>query len=73
METGNDDGFLKLSKTREWLLGDNSAPINKKPSAKVNVFCWLSLLYDRLALKIPPSHLKREGLLLRKKSPFSCY
>ncbi|XP_044483878.1 uncharacterized protein LOC123209800 isoform X2 [Mangifera indica] len=34
VETGNDDGFLKLSKTREWLLGDNSAPINKKPSAK---------------------------------------
>ncbi|TXG73565.1 hypothetical protein EZV62_002144 [Acer yangbiense] len=30
----NDDGFLKLSRTREWLLGDNSAPINKKPTAK---------------------------------------
>ncbi|KAH9659703.1 NF-kappa-B inhibitor-like protein [Citrus sinensis] len=35
IESDNDDGFLKLSKTREWwLLGDNSAPINKKPSAK---------------------------------------
>ncbi|KAK2640795.1 hypothetical protein Ddye_022558 [Dipteronia dyeriana] len=30
----NDDGFLKLSRTHEWLLGDNSAPINKKPTAK---------------------------------------
>ncbi|KAH9659701.1 NF-kappa-B inhibitor-like protein [Citrus sinensis] len=36
IESDNDDGFLKLSKTREWwLLGDNSAPINKKPSAKL--------------------------------------
>ncbi|KAH9659656.1 NF-kappa-B inhibitor-like protein [Citrus sinensis] len=34
IESDNDDGFLKLSKTHEWLLGDNSAPINKKPSAK---------------------------------------
>ncbi|GAY68239.1 hypothetical protein CUMW_262560 [Citrus unshiu] len=34
IESDNNDGFLKLSKTREWLLGDNSAPINKKPSAK---------------------------------------
>ncbi|KAL9416552.1 hypothetical protein AB3S75_039695 [Citrus x aurantiifolia] len=34
IESDNDDGFLKLLKTHEWLLGDNSAPINKKPSAK---------------------------------------
>ncbi|KAH9699591.1 NF-kappa-B inhibitor-like protein [Citrus sinensis] len=35
IESDNDDGFLKLLKTHEWLLGDNSAPINKKPSAKL--------------------------------------
>ncbi|KAH7561269.1 hypothetical protein JRO89_XS10G0203500 [Xanthoceras sorbifolium] len=34
VESANDDGFLKLSSTREWLLGVNSAPINKKPTAK---------------------------------------
>ncbi|XVF05125.1 hypothetical protein REPUB_Repub05bG0144700 [Reevesia pubescens] len=31
----DDSGFLKLSRTREWLLGDNSAPMNKKAIAKV--------------------------------------
>ncbi|KAK4278191.1 hypothetical protein QN277_016072 [Acacia crassicarpa] len=30
----DDDGFLKLSKTQEWLLGDNTAPMNKKAVAK---------------------------------------
>ncbi|KAG8655086.1 uncharacterized protein LOC110613757 isoform X2 [Manihot esculenta] len=30
----NDEGFLKLSKTQEWILGDNSAPMNKKAIAK---------------------------------------
>ncbi|KAJ4724929.1 NF-kappa-B inhibitor-like protein [Melia azedarach] len=34
IESDNDDGFLKLSTTHEWLLGDDSAPINKKPTAK---------------------------------------
>ncbi|XP_021887477.1 uncharacterized protein LOC110806830 isoform X2 [Carica papaya] len=36
-ENDNGDGgsgFLKLSKTQEWILGGNSAPINKKASAK---------------------------------------
>ncbi|XP_021278841.1 uncharacterized protein LOC110412591 [Herrania umbratica] len=35
---GSDDngGFLKLSRTQEWLLGDNSAPMNKKAIAKVS-------------------------------------
>lgn len=33
----NDEGFLKLSKTQEWILGDDSAPMNKKAIAKV----WL--------------------------------
>ncbi|KAI4334205.1 hypothetical protein L6164_018923 [Bauhinia variegata] len=34
-ENNDDDGFLKLSKTQEWLLGDDSAPINKKVTTKV--------------------------------------
>ncbi|KAJ7948026.1 ATP synthase protein I [Quillaja saponaria] len=34
-ESYDDDGFLKLTKTKEWVLGDNSAPINKKAIAKV--------------------------------------
>ncbi|XP_021887479.1 uncharacterized protein LOC110806830 isoform X4 [Carica papaya] len=37
-ENDNGDGgsgFLKLSKTQEWILGGNSAPINKKASAKL--------------------------------------
>ncbi|MED6169196.1 hypothetical protein PIB30_019309 [Stylosanthes scabra] len=31
----DDDGFLKLSRTQEWVLGENSAPINKKLNAKM--------------------------------------
>ncbi|GAV62971.1 hypothetical protein CFOL_v3_06493 [Cephalotus follicularis] len=34
MRYDNDNGFLKLTTTHEWILGDNSAPINKKASAK---------------------------------------
>ncbi|XP_024927016.3 uncharacterized protein LOC107409802 isoform X4 [Ziziphus jujuba] len=34
MANDNDGGFLKLSKTQEWVLGDNSAPVNKKALAK---------------------------------------
>ncbi|KAK3032499.1 hypothetical protein RJ639_037337 [Escallonia herrerae] len=30
----NEGGFLKLTRTNEWLLGDNSAPVNKKLTAK---------------------------------------
>ncbi|KAF3439413.1 hypothetical protein FNV43_RR17691 [Rhamnella rubrinervis] len=30
----NDGGFLKLTGTQKWVLGDNSAPINKKSFAK---------------------------------------
>ncbi|KAL3718352.1 hypothetical protein ACJRO7_003481 [Eucalyptus globulus] len=33
-EDDDDGGFLKLSKTNEWILGDNSAPLNKKAIAK---------------------------------------
>ncbi|TKY48663.1 hypothetical protein E2542_SST26085 [Spatholobus suberectus] len=30
IESNSDGGFLKLSRTQEWVLGDMSAPINKK-------------------------------------------
>ncbi|CAM8969542.1 unnamed protein product [Rhodiola kirilowii] len=30
----DDDGFLKLAPTQEWLLGERSAPFNKKARAK---------------------------------------
>ncbi|TYI80422.1 hypothetical protein E1A91_D05G086300v1 [Gossypium mustelinum] len=33
IESDDDSGFLKLSRTQEWLLGDNSAPRNKKAIA----------------------------------------
>ncbi|XWS71441.1 hypothetical protein CRYUN_Cryun03dG0138300 [Craigia yunnanensis] len=35
MGSEDDSGFLKLSRTQEWLFGDNSAPRNKKAIAKV--------------------------------------
>ncbi|OMO59913.1 hypothetical protein COLO4_34005 [Corchorus olitorius] len=35
MESDDGGGFLKLSRTQEWLLGDDSAPMNKKARAKV--------------------------------------
>lgn len=35
MESDNDGGFLKLSRTHQWVSGDNSAPVNKKAIAKV--------------------------------------
>ncbi|KAE8037398.1 hypothetical protein FH972_009987 [Carpinus fangiana] len=34
LEGDNDGGFLKLSRTNEWVSGDNSAPVNKKAIAK---------------------------------------
>ncbi|KAB1227172.1 hypothetical protein CJ030_MR1G029028 [Morella rubra] len=34
MQSDNDGGFLKLSRTHEWVSGDNSAPANKKAIAK---------------------------------------
>ncbi|XP_062082533.1 uncharacterized protein LOC133788903 [Humulus lupulus] len=33
-ESGDDGGFLKLTRTQEWVQGDISAPINKKAVAK---------------------------------------
>lgn len=41
MASDNDGGFLKLSRTKKWVLGDNSAPINKKALAKV---CFYSVI-----------------------------
>ncbi|XVF46954.1 hypothetical protein PTKIN_Ptkin03bG0069800 [Pterospermum kingtungense] len=35
MESDDNGGFLKLSRTQEWLSGGNSAPRNKKATAKV--------------------------------------
>ncbi|KAL2592703.1 hypothetical protein AAZX31_12G087500 [Glycine max] len=35
IETDNDAGFLKLTRTQEWLTGDNSPPINTKVTAKL--------------------------------------
>ncbi|KAB2028187.1 hypothetical protein ES319_D05G082000v1 [Gossypium barbadense] len=35
IESDDDSGFLKLSRTQEWLLSDNSAPRNKKAIAKL--------------------------------------
>ncbi|XVE79205.1 hypothetical protein DITRI_Ditri14bG0038900 [Diplodiscus trichospermus] len=35
MGSDDDSGFLKLSKAQEWLLGDDSAPSNKKAIAKL--------------------------------------
>ncbi|KAJ6897203.1 hypothetical protein NC651_023159 [Populus alba x Populus x berolinensis] len=35
MESDNNGGFLKLSRTQEWVLGENAAaPMNKKAIAK---------------------------------------
>ncbi|KAF8403530.1 hypothetical protein HHK36_011634 [Tetracentron sinense] len=34
MENEDEGGFLKLTKTHEWIAGDNMAPINKKAVAK---------------------------------------
>ena len=38
IESQDDGGFLKLSRTQEWILGEESEPMNKKVIAKV----WLS-------------------------------
>ncbi|RDY02977.1 hypothetical protein CR513_13493, partial [Mucuna pruriens] len=34
-EYNSDGGFLKLSRTQKWVLGDKSAPINKKVATKL--------------------------------------
>ncbi|OIW08481.1 hypothetical protein TanjilG_03157 [Lupinus angustifolius] len=61
IETNSDGGFLKLTSTQEWVLGDSSAPINKKMTAK--------MLQDNSARRkklnmLQYESLKREILLL---------
>ncbi|GMN61118.1 hypothetical protein TIFTF001_030209 [Ficus carica] len=53
-ESDDDGGFLKLSRTQEWLSGDSSAPINKKAVAKVLLL---------LALQVDKERRKRLSLL----------
>lgn len=61
IDTNSDGGFLKLSSTQEWLLGDNSAPVNRKMTAK-------TILDNRARLKklnaLKYQSLKKELLLL---------
>ncbi|TKY67045.1 hypothetical protein E2542_SST09936 [Spatholobus suberectus] len=54
IETDSDGGFLKLTRTQEWISGDNSAPANKKVTAKV--------LQDSSARRKKLSMLKYESL-----------
>ncbi|XP_004506201.1 uncharacterized protein [Cicer arietinum] len=65
----SDGGFLKLSSTQEWLLGDNSAPINKKLTAKI-------IQDNRARLKklnkLQYQSLKRELLLLSVGIGLAC-
>ncbi|KAK4780487.1 hypothetical protein SAY87_016593 [Trapa incisa] len=35
VESYDEGGFLKLSKTYEWLAGEDSAPLNKKATSKL--------------------------------------
>ncbi|KAK7312660.1 hypothetical protein VNO77_36701 [Canavalia gladiata] len=69
IETDNDGGFLKLTSTQEWILGDNSAPINRKETAKV--------LQDSSAKRktlnmLKYESLKREILLLSVGIGLAC-
>lgn len=34
-------GFLKLTRTKEWVSGDNIAPVNRKMAAKVCISMFL--------------------------------
>ncbi|KAH1225184.1 hypothetical protein GmHk_11G032149 [Glycine max] len=54
IETDSDGGFLKLTRTQEWLTGDNSPPINKKVTAKA--------LQDSSARRMKLNMLKYESL-----------
>lgn len=69
IETNSDGGFLKLSSTQEWLLGDNSAPVNRKMTAK-------TILDNRARLKklnaLKYQSLKKELLLLSVGIGFGC-
>ncbi|KAL2958646.1 hypothetical protein AAZX31_18G219400 [Glycine max] len=54
IETDSDGGLLKLTRTQEWLTGDNSPPINKKVTAKA--------LQDSSARRMKLNMLKYESL-----------
>ncbi|RDY01083.1 hypothetical protein CR513_15626 [Mucuna pruriens] len=69
IETDSDGGFLKLTRTQEWLSGDNSPPTNKKVTAKV--------LQDSSARRkklnmLKYESLKREILLLSVGIGLAC-
>ncbi|RZB75058.1 hypothetical protein D0Y65_033803 [Glycine soja] len=69
IETDNDAGFLKLTRTQEWLTGDNSPPINTKVTAKA--------LQDSSARRkklnmLKYESLKRELLLLSVGIGLAC-
>ncbi|XP_058216471.1 uncharacterized protein LOC131327287 [Rhododendron vialii] len=61
LEDENEGGFLKLTRTLEWIAGDNSAPVNKKMTA-------MELQNDRERTKmlnlLRYEALKREMMLL---------
>ncbi|KAL5056243.1 hypothetical protein RYX36_036925 [Vicia faba] len=69
IETNSDGGFLKLSSTQEWLLGDNSAPVNRKMTAN-------TIQDNRARLKkleaLKYQSLKRELLLLSVGIGLAC-
>jgi hypothetical protein len=49
MESDNNGGFLKLSRTQEWVSGENAAaPMNRKAIAKVMLrwvhYCQIKFL-----------------------------
>ena len=37
----DDEGFLQLSRTREWILGDQTVPLNRKTIERVRT--WTNL------------------------------
>ncbi|CAK8576411.1 unnamed protein product [Lathyrus sativus] len=69
IETNSDGGFLKLSSTQEWVLGNTSAPINRKMTAK-------TIQDNRARLKkleaLKYQSLKRELLLLSVGIGLAC-
>lgn len=69
MESDSDGGFLKLSRTYEWVSGDNSAPVNKKAIAKVAFSCFYYIDPDALCLLLKPTTLHPPTPKKYKKFP----
>ncbi|KAK2433669.1 NF-kappa-B inhibitor protein [Trifolium repens] len=69
IDTNSDGGFLKLSSTQEWLLGENSAPINRKMTAKIIQDNRARL---RKLNKLKYQSLKRELLFLSVGIGLAC-